>query len=141
MTKDVLISLCAEQSGQGAGTFETAVPGLYYEKNGSRYILYDEVMEGFDKPVKTKVKFKEGIFEIIRSGVINVHMFFEEHKKNMTNYNTPYGNILLGISTKRIDILNRPDEIKIKVDYELEADYGHLADCSITMKIQSVVRN
>ena len=140
MTKDVLISLCTVQSNSG-GTQEertqTLISGNYYEKNDRHYILYDEMMEGLNKAVKTKVKFNENMLEIIRNGPIGVRMLFEENKKNVTSYNTPYGSILLGISTKKINVIVQPDIIEVAVEYTLDADGGHLSDCSMNMKIQS----
>ena len=140
MTKDVLISLCTVQSNPGEtqeNRTQTLISGNYYEKNGRHYIIYDEVMEGFSKAVKTKVKFSENMLEIIRSGPIGVRMLFEENKKNVTSYNTPYGNIMLGISTKKINVVMRADLIEVEVEYTLDADGGHLSDCSMNMKIQS----
>lgn len=143
MTKDVLISLCGTQFGGGAEVLERAekfMPGRYYEKNGSRYVLYDETIEGLDKPVKTKLKFGGSFLELIRGGAVNVRMLFEEDKKNMASYNTPYGNILLGITAKKINISENPHEIGISVDYELEADNEHLSDSSIIIKIKEKTR-
>ena len=140
MTKDVLISLCTVQSDPGEtqeNKTQTLISGNYYEKNDRHYILYDEMMEGFSKAVKTKVKFNEEMLEIIRNGPIGVRMFFEENKKNVTSYNTPYGNILLGINTKKINVIVQPDLIEVDVEYTLDADGGHLSDCSMNMKIQS----
>lgn len=140
MTKDVLISLCTVQSNPGEtqeDRTQTLISGNYYEKNDRHYILYDEVMEGFSKAVKTKVKFSENMLEIIRNGPIGVRMLFEENKKNVTSYNTPYGNILLGISTKKINVIVQPDIIEVDVEYTLDADGGHLSDCSMNMRIQS----
>ncbi|MBD5521927.1 MAG: DUF1934 domain-containing protein [Lachnospiraceae bacterium] len=140
MTKDVLISLCTVQSNSGEtqeDRTQTLISGNYYEKNGRHYIFYDEVMEGVSKAVKTNVKISENMLEIIRSGPIGVRMLFEENKKNVTSYNTPYGNILLGISTKKINVTVQPDIIEIDLEYTLDADGGHLSDCSMNMKIQS----
>lgn len=140
MTKDVLISLCTVQSNPGEtqeDRTQTLISGNYYEKNDRHYILYDEEMEGFSKAVKTKVKFNENMLEIIRNGPIGVRMLFEENKKNVTSYNTPYGSIMLGISTKKINVIVLPDIIEVDVEYTLDADGGHLSDCSMNMKIQS----
>ncbi len=140
MTKDVLISLCTVQSNPEEtqeDRTQTLISGNYYEKKGRHYILYDEIMEGFGKAVRTKVKFSENMLEIIRNGPIDVRMLFEENKKNVTSYNTPYGNILLGISTKKINVIVQPDIIEVDVEYTLDADGGHLSDCSMNMKIQS----
>ena len=61
----------------------------------------------------------------------------EENKKNMTSYQTPFGNILIGIDTGKINIEENTDNIRICVDYTLEANYEHLADCRIEMNIRN----
>lgn len=140
MTKDVLISLRGlqfDQSDSDVEKIETIMPGSYYEKNGSHYVLYDEIMEGFSEPVKNRIKFGEHALELTRSGAVNVHMIFEENRKNMTSYNTPYGNILIGIDTRKIHITQESDRIEVDVDYALDVNYEYLADCRIVLNIRS----
>ena len=55
----------------------------------------------------------------------------------MTSYATPYGNILIGIDTRTVKIDEKEDSIHIDVDYSLEANYQHLADCRIEMNVSS----
>ncbi len=140
MTKDVLISLCGlqfEQADADGGQIETIMTGSYYEKNGSHYLLFEEVMEGLDEPVKNKIRFKEHSLELTRSGAVNVHMIFEENRKNMTSYHTPYGSILIGINTRKIHITQESDRIEVDVDYALDVNYEYLADCRIVLNIRS----
>ena len=140
MTNDVLISLRGlqfDQSDSDVEKIETIMPGSYYEKNGSHYVLYDEIMEGFSEPVKNRIKFGEHALELTRSGAVNVHMIFEENRKNMTSYNTPYGNILIGIDTRKIHITQESDRIVVDVDYALDVNYEYLADCQIVLDIKS----
>lgn len=141
MTKDVLISMRGLQFGgdeTGTEKIETFMTGTYYEKNGTHYILYDEMIEGLEKPTKNKVKFGDHFLELIRRGLVNVHMVFEENKKNRTSYQTPYGNIPIAIDTKKIHITQEPGRIIVNVDYVLEISDGYFSDCQIVMKIQSV---
>lgn len=140
MTKDVLIALRGlqfDQSEAEADKIETIMPGTYYERNGSHYVLYEELMEGFYEMTKNRIKFGEHFLELTRSGLINVHMLFEENKKNMTNYSTPYGNILIGINTKKVHIDSNPDRIVVDVDYALDINYEYLADCKILVDVRS----
>lgn len=140
MTKKVLISLHSMQfSRDGAETdhTEAVMSGIYYEKNGGQYILYEEVMEGFREPVKNQLKYKEHILELSRSGPINVRMVFEEKKKHRSDYHTPYGNIILDIDTKTLCIVNEADKITVNVDYTLAQNDEYLADCRILMEVRS----
>ncbi|MCM1174932.1 MAG: DUF1934 domain-containing protein [Blautia sp.] len=140
MTKDVLISLRGlqfDEEDSDVETIETIMAGSYYEKNDSHYVLYDEVMEGISEPVRNRLKFNEHMLEIMRSGAVNVHLLFEEKRKNMTNYNTPYGDILVGVDTKKIHITQETDRIVVDVDYTLDVNYEYLTDCQIVLDIQS----
>ena len=57
----------------------------------------------------------------------------------MTNYVTPYGSLLVGIDTDRIDIRESDDVINIDIDYALDINYEHLANCKIQMEIKNSV--
>ena len=43
--------------------------------------------------------------------------FFEENKKNITHYNTPYGSLLMGIEAKKVEIAEAEDEIQLKLNF------------------------
>ncbi len=75
--------------------------------------------------------------DIIKRGVANVHMTFEKNRKNVTCYDTPFGNLMLGIHAKDIRIRERENDISVHVDYSLELNYEHLANCNIRMAIRS----
>lgn len=140
MEKEVLLALKGLQFSvdeEGAQALETITPAEYYKKNESHYIIYDEVMEGFTENTRNIIKFKDSLLEVTKKGLMNVHMVFEENKKNMTNYATPYGNILIGIDTGEVEIQELEDHIKVNVKYSLEANYEHMADCRIEMDIRA----
>lgn len=140
MTKDVTVYLHSIQTGRNdeeSEKIETVAAGSYYEKNGRHFLIYDETMEGFEKPVKNKLKFADDFLEIMKSGPLNVRMVFEKNKKNLTSYNTPYGNIVLGINTKKIHISQESDRIVVDVEYVLDMNYEYYADCKIVMDIHS----
>ncbi len=137
MTKDVLVSVSGLQFGTDVDNdkIEVITSGNYYKKNHKHYVLYDEVMEGMEGVTKNIIKFDEGVFNLIKSGVTNVNMIFEENKRNITNYITPYGNILIGIDASRIDVQESKEKIQVSIDYALDVNYEHLADCKIHMDI------
>lgn len=138
MEKEILFALKGLQMDAGEKSeLETIIPAEYYQRNGNHYVVYDEVMEGFTEPTKNIFKFQENYLEVTKRGVVNVHMIFENQKKNMTSYQTPYGNILIGIDTEKIEIEEEQDRLRVHVDYALEANYQHIADCRIDMDICS----
>ena len=92
MTKEVLLSLRGLQFDAGSADgdkIETITPAEYYKRNDSHYVVFDEVMEGFQESTRNIIKFKDNSLDLTKKGLVNVHMIFEEKKKNMTNYATP----------------------------------------------------
>ncbi|MEE1248607.1 MAG: DUF1934 domain-containing protein [Lachnospiraceae bacterium] len=139
MTKDVLLSIKGLQfaNEQDTEPVEVITSGDYYKRNGKHYILYDEVMEGFEGVTKNIIKLKDDCLDVTKKGVTNVHMMFEKNKKNITYYNTPFGSIMIGIDAKDIQIEEKNESISVHVSYGLEVNYEHMADCNIIMNIQS----
>lgn len=141
MTKDILLTIsglqfAAQEDGVGEPV-EVITPGDYYKRNDKHYVLYDEVMEGFDGTTKNIIKIGEDCLDITKKGVANVHMIFEKNKKNVTYYYTPFGSLLIGIDAKNVKIAETEENIDVTVNYDLEINYEFLANCNITMNIKS----
>ena len=142
MTKDILVKISGMQftadneDPNEPEAVEIIAPGEYYFKNGKHYIIYDEFMEGFDSVTKNVLKLKNDSLEITKRGSSNVHMIFEKDKKNLTCYTTPFGNLMMGIDARRILIEESEEEIYAQVEYALDINYEHLADCTIQLRVQ-----
>ena len=139
MTKEVLVKISGLQFAPENDNepIELITSGDYYKRNGKHYIVYEEVMEGVPGTTKSIIKLNDDFLDITKKGATNVHMMFEKNRKNVTYYYTPYGSLLIGIDAKRVEIQESEHNIDVKVDYELEVNYEHMADCSITMNIKS----
>ena len=140
MTKEVLVSIKGMQfDGESGDTIETMNFAQYYLKNDGHYIIYDEMVEGESQVTKNILKFKGKTFEMTKRGLVNVHMVFEEGQKNMTNYSTPFGDILMGMDTSKVEISETEEgsKLKITVEYALEVNYEFLADCTIEIDISA----
>ena len=137
MTKEIFLSLKGLQIEQNeeAGEMETITPADYYWRGGSHYVIYEEMMEGFTESTRNMIKFSDTCLEVFKKWLINVHMVFEENKKNITSYVTPYGNIMIGLDTESILVEEKENQIKVQVAYTLEANYQYLADCKIEMEL------
>ncbi len=137
MTKDVMISVSGIQFGPDVDgeKIEVITKGNYYKKKNKHYLLYDEVTEGIEGVTKNTVKFDENAFQLTKSGVTNVNMLFEENKRNITNYITPFGSITIGIDAHNIEVTETEEQIRIRIDYALDVNYEHLANCEIHMDI------
>jgi uncharacterized beta-barrel protein YwiB (DUF1934 family) len=139
MTRNVLVSLSGLQfvEKEAPEPVEVMTAGEYFRKNEKHYLFYEEYMEGFEAATKNTIKISPDCMELTKKGVANVHMVFEKNKKNVTYYYTPYGSLLIGIEAKKISVKEEEEEIDVKVEYTLEVNYEHLADCHIHLNIKS----
>ena len=139
MTKDVLITIKGMQylgmEDDPEDPIEITTAGDYYFRNGSHFVKYEEVFEGFDGTTSNLVKIRPHSMEVMKKGAANVHMVFEPDKKNITYYDTPFGKIQMGIATTRIDVKEQEDRIRVKVEYSLDMNDNYVADCNLDMDI------
>ena len=139
MTKDVLITISGVQMlDEEDMDVEMVTRGDYYQRNGKHYILYDEVMEGFEGTVRNVIKVSPESVDIIKQGAASTRMQFEKNKKNLSCYPTPLGDLMIGIQANRISIDEGQDHLKINVEYSLDINYQHASDCNISVSVQSV---
>ena len=139
MTKQVLLTIAGLQmiENEQAEPIEIVTAGDYFFRNGKHYILYDEPVEGSSKTIQNTVKISPTCLEVMKKGLMNVHMIFEQSKKNLSCYETPYGTMRVGIQTNDMDIRETENNIDIEVNYGLEINEEYLADCQIKMNIKS----
>jgi uncharacterized beta-barrel protein YwiB (DUF1934 family) len=147
LTKDVLVSIQGLQFASGdvqeestdeeLDQIETICPGEYFYRNNAHFVLYEEILDDMSEPVKNMIKVRNSEFVLTKKGPLNVQMVFSEGKKTMTDYVTPFGNIMIALDTKKIDIQEKENIIIIHINYGLEANYQFIADCDISMEIKS----
>ncbi len=139
MTRDVLVSVKGLQltdPDSKSEPIEVITVGEYYYRNGHHYVRYEEMMEGFEGSTSNLIKADQERMEVQRKGATNVHMVFDKDKKNLTYYQTPYGGMEMAISASRIHCTESEKKIDIHVDYALEMNYEHVADCFIEVNIR-----
>ena len=140
MTKDVLIAIKGMQfeGAEDPDEIEVIQRGQYYERNGSHYLMYEEPVEGTTEVIKNRIKFKEEEVQVAKKGAVNTILTFTKNEKNMTNYATPFGNLVVGIDTRGIALDLQEDKMDIKVDYSLDINYEFLADCKISIVVTAL---
>ncbi|MCD7842351.1 MAG: DUF1934 domain-containing protein [Lachnospiraceae bacterium] len=154
MTRDILISIkglysVRDAEGNTDDSVEVFSPGKYYFRNGKHYVEYEEP-EDDDMPdgtsgaaaarggvIRTRITLRGRRLEVIRKGIVNTKMVFEEGVKNNCWYDTVAGSMLMGIDVNRMQITESEELIEILVDYALEANYEHLTDNSIRIRIMA----
>ena len=140
MEKEVLIhvkGLHMLDTQDGEEPIEIVVPGEYYFRNGSHYLRYEELMENQGDPTVNYIKISPRGMEVRKKGVVNTHMVFEQGKRNMALYTTPFGTLEMGISATSLELQESDSRIDMKVNYSLDMNQEHVADCCLDIHAQT----
>lgn len=141
MTKDVLVKIKGMQflgyEDEPEEPIEMMTGGEYYFRSGAHYVKYEEVFEGMEGSSSNLLKIKPHVIELRKKGVANVHMVFEKDKKNITFYDTPFGQIQMGVSTTGILTVVEEDTMNVTIEYTLDMNDSFVADCTLELIVQS----
>lgn len=140
MNQEVLVAVAGLQYEVDEDeAVEVISPGKYRYVDGKHYISYEETMEADEDDEggvsKNLLKISPNLIELSKKGYSNVNMVFETGKKTMTYYNTPFGDLLIGIYTTGIQVVEREEGLVAVIGYSLDVNYEHISDCSITIKV------
>lgn len=139
MTKEVMVTVTGLQTMDGVEQepIETVHVGEYYERNGTHYVLFDEVLEGVPDPIKNVVKIKNGYLEVQKKGPVTTSMIFKEGHKQESTYTVPYGSFLMETTTHSVQIHHEEDRLSAFAAYEMAVNGAKCADCDIQVHIVS----
>ena len=139
MNREVELVLSGLHDTEGTSdknAVKTAQTAQYFKRNDSHYLLYEEDMEGLDGSCKSRIKFRDNLLELTRQGAVEMHMIFEENKRHMIPYNTPYGQLMLGIETGRVLVEEQEDQIHVTVEYTLDHEGEPLSESCLKIHIR-----
>ncbi|MDY3249016.1 MAG: DUF1934 domain-containing protein [Candidatus Choladocola sp.] len=139
MTEDIIVSVKGLHTMENVDEEEIEVisAGKYYFKNGKHYILYEEMAEGSNEAIQNRITLRDGILEVRKKGPVSANMVFERGRKNMSWYNTPFGNLLAGVDVVSMEVTEEENLLEAVVQYELEVNYERVADCRIQIRVMA----
>ena len=119
MMKDVWISISNRQNGglqeEDTVLFDTA--GSYYFNDGIGVLSYQESELTGLEGTRTSVMVMPNQVVVDRDGMLTGRMVFREGAKDSYPYNTPYGQMMLGIDTHRIRHNFNENGGDVEIDY------------------------
>ena len=127
MENNVIISIRGRQRGEAAQeeTIELVTEGCLQPDGPEGYTLsYQESeLTGLEGTLTTFQIEPERI-TLMRVGEFNSQMVFQEGRRHMSMYNTPYGAMTIGVNTRHLlaELDDRGGEIEI--DYAIEIDHS-----------------
>jgi len=140
MTKEVIVSISGVQQGENVSEdpIEVYTTGTYYYKNNKHYVLFEEMLEGSNDITKSTLIFADKNASLKRTGAAIVQMVFDKDNKTVSNYTTPYGDMVIGISTNGLQLSELEDKISLSIDYALDINYQFLANCKLNVNITPI---
>jgi len=107
---------------------ELTTIGTFEEESDAYIIKYKEEQEPPAPPVNVCVRISkdEKSVEMTRSGAYNSCLIIEKSKRNLCNYGTEYGDILMGISGHTVDSEYDGDKGNFLFTYDIDIN-GALA--------------
>ena len=107
---------------------EMMIEGVVAGRNGSEYITFKQFDPNYNVTISNLVKVKDGVVTIKRSGAIESTMIFDKEKSYSTNYETPYGQLDIYVTTHEIESQLLQGDVKLKVEYEIMMQGKKISD-------------
>ena len=126
MEKDVVISIKGMQKYEGndPDTVELVTAGrLRKDKAGYTLSYQESEITGLEGTLTT-IQVEGEQVTLMRMGEFNSQMVFQEGRRHLSMYNTPYGAMSVGVNTRHLlaDLSDKGGDIEI--DYAIEIDHA-----------------
>ena len=126
MEKNVVISIKGMQKyqGQDPDTVELVTEGRLQREGDSYTLSYQESEITGLEGTLTTIRVEPEQVTLLRVGEFNSQMVFQEGRRHLSMYNTPYGAMAIGVNTRHLlaDLSDKGGDIEI--DYALEVDHA-----------------
>ena len=125
MRDNVIISIKGKQLYEEASPeeMELVTAGtLKMDGAGGCTVSYQETELTGLEGTTTKLHIQKGKVTLLREGSINSQMVFEEGRRHLSMYETPYGALSIGVNTRRMRSTVGEAGGDLEIDYAIEID-------------------
>jgi uncharacterized beta-barrel protein YwiB (DUF1934 family) len=126
MGKEVVISIKGIQKYEGAlpDVVELVTEGRLAREGDSYTLSYQESeLTGLEGTLTT-IQVDGGQVTLLRVGEFNSQLVFQEGRRHLSVYNTPYGAMSVGVHTRHLLAELNDQGGDIEVDYSIEVDHA-----------------
>lgn len=122
---NVIISIRGQQAFQDTDeeSVELVTEGLLCRDHGTYTLSYQESEITGLGGTLTTFQIEKDCVTLMRVGEVNSQMVFQEGRRHLSMYETPYGNLAVGINTRRMRAAIDDRGGDIEIDYNIEIDH------------------
>ena len=117
---------------------EVISAGTYLRKDNTHYLSYEEADED-GKITKNRIKITPDSIEMTKQGGITTQMIFIKGQKQYACYETPFGELTLGMTTKRIKVTEEDMQLSVALRYNLEVNGAHMSECELDIEVKECI--
>lgn len=126
MENNVIVSIRGHQDlGDGQNeSIELVTEGRLAQGDQGYTLSYQESELTGLEGTQTTFQIEDGRVTLLREGEFNSQMVFEQGRRHLSMYNTPYGALAVGINTRRMKVELAGLEGRIEITYAIEIDHA-----------------
>lgn len=123
MHDNVIISIKGRQAGEnGPDEMELVTEGRLICNDKGVLVSYKESELTGLEGTTTMLRIDGPVITLLREGTVNTQMVFEEGRRHLSMYETPYGALSVGINTRRVKNTIGEAGGELEIDYAIEVD-------------------
>ena len=135
--KDVIISIKGLQgphmeSDEG---IELITSGAYWNEGSDALFSYMESEVTGMEGTRTTFRVEKSRVTLTREGTLNAQMVFEQGKKHLFLYETPYGAMSMGVDTRRLVSGLGASGGDMEIDYTIDVDSVVVSENSFVISV------
>ena len=139
MEHNVILSIRGQQTidNEEPEVTELVTEGTL-SRSGAGYTLrYQESELTGLEGTQTTFQIEDGRVTLLREGQVNSQMVFEEGRRHLSMYDTPYGALSIGIDTRRMKVRLGETGGDIEIDYAIEIDHAVAGENLFRINVKS----
>ena len=141
MKKDVLITVTGLiYTGDGEDEkdyIDVITPGKYYLKEDRHFLVYEEMLEGCDEPIRNFVTIMPDYVKIRKTGIVCSEMEFRTGESRTAFSSTPFGELQMETDTSAVTLAEEEEQIRADIRYVMTVNGVQRNNCFVKILIQS----
>jgi len=136
---NAMITIEGQQRGfeEDPQTIRLTTEGQLFRKNDSWHVVYDESEATGLAGTRTTIRVDpDGTVTMLRSGSHTMEMVFARGTRHISNLQTPYGNIAIGIYTSKAEATLSPSGGSIHLGYSIDFNQQETATQKLDLEIR-----